>query len=365
MIQPYQIDRIFKRLTGLYQEMENDLIVQIAKYFKGDEPTDMYRWQLSRLEQMGGVRKDAIKIISEYSGKAPEEVTRAFRLVSVTALEDDEKRYQALARAGQNIPVPIGASPALEQILSATIHNAKNALNLTNTTALQASMRSYTDIVDRVYLETMTGVSSYQTAVRRGVIELADKGIQTVTYAGGRKTHVDVALRRNILTSSAQMVGGMQIQRAREWGNNLVEVSSHADARPEHAEWQGMIYSLEGGTADYPNLAAATGYGTGEGLMGWNCRHVFYPFFEGLSEQVHTSYNEEEVERAYEDSQTQRAMERDIRKWTRREMAAEALGDEDTAAGARAKIKEKHAEYQAFSKKAGRTPRTGRAIVHS
>lgn len=367
MIQPYQIERLFKSVTGLYQKMETDLVINIAKSLKGEEPLDMYLWQLDKLAQLGQLRKSNIQIISRYTKRMPEEIAAGFRSVGYKALEDDERKYKMAVREKvlEVTPLPIDASPAIEQILHAAINNAKNYMNLTNTTALQASMAEYTNIVNQTYLETMTGIDSYYNSVRKGVIELADKGIRTVTYSGGRKTQVDVALRRNILTSSAQMVGRMQTQRAQEYGANLVEVSSHADARPEHAEWQGQIYSLEGGTADYPNLAAATGYGTGEGLMGWNCRHVFYPYFEGLSEQVYERYNEEEVEQAYEDSQVQRSIERDIRKWTRREMAADALGDSDTAARARAKVEEKTKEYEAFSKKVGRTMRSERAVVHS
>ena len=78
-----------------------------------------------------------------------------------------------------------------------------------------------------------------------------------------------------------------------------------------------------------------TGYGTGEGLGGWNCRHSFFPYFEGLSENAYSrddlrdikketvTYNGKELSN-YEGTQYQRAIERKIRFWKRQEAAMQA-----------------------------------------
>ena len=49
----------------------------------------------------------------------------------------------------------------------------------------------------------------------------------------------------------------------------------------EHAKWQGKIYSRSGNDPNYPDFKKSTGYGTGTGLCGWNCRHTFGPYIEG------------------------------------------------------------------------------------
>ncbi|MDR0840008.1 MAG: phage minor capsid protein [Christensenellaceae bacterium] len=66
---------------------------------------------------------------------------------------------------------------------------------------------------------------------------------------------------------------------------------------------------------DYPDLVEATGYGTGPGLCGWNCRHSFGPFWPGISTNPYEKepINAEANERAWELSQRQREMERKIR----------------------------------------------------
>lgn len=72
----------------------------------------------------------------------------------------------------------------------------------------------------------------------------------------------------------------------------MVEVTAHGGARPEHAEWQCKIYSRSGKSKKYPSLKEITGYGTGPGLGGWNCRHSMFPYYEGTTR----AYTEDELE---------------------------------------------------------------------
>lgn len=64
----------------------------------------------------------------------------------------------------------------------------------------------------------------------------------------------------------------------------------------------------------YPDFVKSTGYGTGGGLCGWNCRHNFTPFDPEFMTNNLMQYNMAENEKAYINSQTQRRMERAIRK---------------------------------------------------
>jgi hypothetical protein len=103
-----------------------------------------------------------------------------------------------------------------------------------------------------------------------------------------------------------------------DMGTELAEVTSHAGARPTHAVWQGKVYSMSGRSGDYGNFYDETGYGTGEGLCGWNCYHSFYPFYRGLSTRsfVHDPSSDNsgrDNDEMYEESQRQRAYERAIR----------------------------------------------------
>lgn len=93
----------------------------------------------------------------------------------------------------------------------------------------------------------------------------------------------------------------------------------------------------------YPDFEAATGYGTGAGLCGWNCRHTFFAIFPELG--APPAWTQESLEALnardikynggrytrYEISQMQRARERTVRKYKRRYLAEDAAGADTTA----------------------------------
>ena len=144
---------------------------------------------------------------------------------------------------------------------------------------------------------------------------------------------------------------------------DYVEVTAHMGARPEHAEWQGKVYKLNGSEPGYPNLAAATGYGTGPGLKGWNCRHDFYPFFPGIDERAYTDEDLRNIDpppfeydgktyTAYEASQRQRQMETAMRRTKRRIMAADGAGLTDDFTVESIKLRRQREMYREFSHKA-------------
>ena len=90
-----------------------------------------------------------------------------------------------------------------------------------------------------------------------------------------------LAVRRAVVTGVNATALKLQETLMDEMGCDLVETSAHAGARPSHAVWQGKIFGRSGTHPKYPSLVEGTGYGTGEGLGGWNCRHSIMPFFEG------------------------------------------------------------------------------------
>ena len=372
MMSPGEIQAMSEELIRVYIAIEDDLLVNVAKRFSvADEitPDSVLDWQIEKLQQLGALNKENLRTIQKYSGKTMQEIEKILHDAGYKALEFDERIYQAAFSQGYlpYAPIPLMASPMLQQIITGAVDNTRHYFNLINTTALQSAQEGFLGIINQTYLETSLGVTDYNTAVKKAVRNLADKGITGADYisASGKRTrnHIDVAVRRAIVTSTSQAAGTMQIQRAREWGSNLVEVTSHMGARPTHAVWQGRIFSINGGTLQYPNLVDSTGYGTVTGLKGANCGHDFYPFFEGLSEQTYKPYNLEENAKVYEESQEQRKIERAIREQKRRILAADSIGDADGKTAAQLKLKAKEAELKQFIRDTGRTQRTNRQQV--
>ncbi|MBS7363915.1 MAG: hypothetical protein KIH03_08905, partial [Paludibacteraceae bacterium] len=153
-----------------------------------------------------------------------------------------------------------------------------------------------------------------------------------VLYPSGHSDHLDVATRRAIVTSVGQTASQVSLKLMEELDCDLVEVSAHGGSRPEHAKWQGKVFSRGGRNKKYKDFETETGYGTGDGLCGWNCRHTFFPYFEGISTKAYTNKQLRAYEKdtlsvggkeitQYEARQVQRSIERDIRSAKRSQMA--------------------------------------------
>ena len=132
---------------------------------------------------------------------------------------------------------------------------------------------------------------------------------------------LESAVRMNIITGVNQTCGKLQELRADELGWDLMELTAHSGARPEHASWQGKIVSRSG-QKGYLSLDDI-GYGTVTGFKGVNCRHDWYPYSKGSArtytqEQLNewknekVTYNGKEYSK-YDATQIQRKMERQIR----------------------------------------------------
>jgi len=342
-----QFDVLADPITRLYAEYETSVIEDIARRLKNLDFASA-AWQVRRVTESGAVYKNVLKELSRLTGKSEETIAAILKKAGVNAINFDDKIYKA---AGLN-PIPLNLSPAMLNVLVAGLNKTNGVLNnITMTTAVTAQ-QAFIKAADMAYMQVSTGAMSYDQAIRAAIKQVAADGLTTIDYASGHKDQLDVALRRTVLTGVSQTAGQIQTARADEVGSNLVQVSAHIGARntgkgyDNHESWQGKIYSLKGGTKNYPNLVEATGYGTVTGLGGVNCRHSWYPFFEGLSEPAYTrktltEYKKETVRvgdkeiPVYEATQYQRGIERKIRYWKRQAAAMKAAKLDSTVEDAK------------------------------
>ena len=319
-----QAEKIINRLYG---NLEEDILRDVARRIvKNGDVTDSAQWQIAKLQEAGMVYDDVIEEIARISRKSESVIRGLFEAAGLEALDYDDTIYRL---AGLKT-TPLRQSPALIKVLEAGYIKTKGLLqNLTLTTA-NMTQTAYINACDTAYMQVISGAFSPQTAIRNAIVQAAGSGT-FVLYPSGHRDHLDVAIRRATLTGLTQTTMQLQMARMDELGVDLVEVSAHAGARPEHTVWQGRIYSRSGKHPKYPDFVSSTGYGTGAGLGGWNCRHSFYPFFEGISkpayseaelknyEKMNSFEYDEKTYTQYEGNQKQRYYEREIRK-TKREL---------------------------------------------
>lgn len=344
MLSPEFLAALPESVVALFLQVEEDLLEDIARRIaKTDGITDTAKWQAWRYEQVKLFSSNALQTLAQATGKSKEELVQLFREAALETLAADNEIYTA---AGLTVPETL--SPTLQNILqSGYLQTGQMMENFTATTANTVT-RQFENALDRAWLQINTGGFTYQQAIRKAIQTLAQDGLSAIVYPSGHRDTIETAVRRAVLTGVNQTAAKLQIARMEEMGCEFVEVTAHPGARPSHAVWQGKVFHRGDGTSVngvyYPPFVQSTGYGTGAGLGGWNCRHNFFPFFPGLSKRAYTnemlaqldakeiSYQGKDYTR-YEASQMQRALERKIRKAKREYLSLDAAG-QDTAESA-------------------------------
>lgn len=311
MLTPQTLQHLPDDMVELVNELQIDIIKSISKKLvKADYLTPSAEWQLYKASQLTMSTDEINALITKFTGKSKRQIKQLYTEACKKAINEDAKIYRAY---GKDCSSAL-RSVALSNTLKAGIKNANGMTKNLTKSMVETSREVVTRLMDKAYIQITSGAFSYQEAIFNVVSELSKEGITTVKYPSGVVTQVDVAVRRAVMTGISQTAGQMQLDLATEMDCDLVEVTSHLGARPSHALWQGKVYSISGKSKKYPSLREATGYGTGAGLKGWNCRHDFYPFFEGISKRANFPVDLDENQEEYELSQQQRAMERSIRK---------------------------------------------------
>lgn len=352
MLTPEYLENLPEPVIALIQAMEDAVLAKMAVRVAKYGWTEQSQWEKDRLEAVGVIQSDIVRVVARYSGKTLKVIESLMAEAGVQTVLGDKPFYQ---QAGKWSEEAINRE-AMNKILNAGLKRTGQTFqNLTGTLAKETA-KEFTCAMDKAFLAASTGTLDPQTAGRRAIHELCEKGIHTVSYPSGHVDHVEVAVRRALVTGVNQNAIQIQIELADELGCDLVETTAHSGARPSHALWQGKVFSLRGKTPGYVTLAAGTGYGTGGGLGGWNCRHSFSPAFPGMTpawtEEQLAAYNEKKYTyngkelTEYEAMQQQRYFERGIRRWKREYVAMEAGGYDSTEAAVRLKAwREKEADF--------------------
>ena len=326
MLSPEYLEFAPEGIVELYSKLDEAIIRNIARRLvKTGGVTSTAEWQIQRLQESGLLFDDIIRQVSQMTNASEPQVRALFQDAGIESLKYDFAIYEAAGLA----PLPLLQSPAAAVVLQAGIQKTQGYLKNLSLTTATATQQAYINAVTLAEMQVESGAFDYVTAIRNAVRDATQAGT-TVLYPTGHTDKLDVAVRRAVLTGVSQTSAQISERYADDMGCDLVETTAHPGARPSHQIWQGKVFSRSG-SGKYPDFKKSTGYGTGAGLCGWNCRHSFFPFFEGLSSSAYprskiqeysnrtVTYNGQKVS-YYDATQTQRAFERRIRA-TKRELA--------------------------------------------
>ena len=245
-----------------------------------------------------------------------------------------------------------------------------------NAAELAAQMEKVQRTLNAATGSTLLGNEARTKALRGAIATLANQGITGFIDAGGHHWTPEAYINMDIRTTVGNVARQAQKTRAAEYGVDTFQVSRHAAARPLCAPYQGWICSWSGGGYTVEDLYGnqyqvhninETSYGQPAGLFGINCGHnplTFVPGYSVPRAQELTPEEEQENALQYAQSQQQRYLEREVRHAKTEALAYDAAGDKEGFVLASQKVKQTQADYAAFCKQTGRTPRTDRLQVY-
>lgn len=319
--------------AGLHDYILQKIVSRIiARIGKGKDYllTATDRWNIETMQEAGYLLEEITEEIARATKMQTAEIAEAMEEAGVKALGYDDKVYQD---AGLS-PEPLEQSPSLVRLMERNMRATLGEWsNFTRTTA-QTAQSAYISACDMAHLKVMTGATSYAQAVREAVEEAIDSGA-VVTYPTGHKDTLETATARAVRTGIAQATGDISIKRMEEMDWDIILVSAHVGARTgdggqnpsNHLWWQGQYYSRTGRDKRFPDFKESTGYGTGEGLCGWNCRHSFGSGTGKPEDNPYKEINQADNYKAEQAQKQQRLLERRIRSTKRAVMALQDAVD--------------------------------------
>lgn len=375
------LENLPEPLMAIYRQLEDEIFEYICGQFKQTGDANEKSIELIRQLQRGGLSMTEIeKRIKKTLNLTQEELDRVFDgavernkafygdSLNKVGLTTDHARETALQAEETAI-----RAQTLGEMVNITQSLGFAVMGLGGKVIPGTIQETYARILDVALVKVQSGTTAYNGAIRDAIDQLAASGLQWIDYPTGWHNRVEVAARRAVMTGVGQLSARYSDALAEDLDTEFVEVSAHRGARDKgvgpmnHKSWQGKVYHVGGEkTVDgvhYKDFVTVTGYGTGEGLNGWNCRHKWYPFIPSIMER---SYTDEELANidpppfefegkqfdAYEATQYQRKMETAMRTQKRKMEGYKAAGDEEAYRTASAKYRALSKKYTEFSKAA-------------
>lgn len=370
--QPEILDALPEELAELFRALEITLLDEIcSRLVFADQLNEVTVQDIQALRSHGIDLKSIEEAISKTAGISKQKLNSLLNDV----VERNQKYYAKvidLAHVTQpKTLVDVATVDAIKLQTHDTFRNLTASMGFLVGNTMLKPARAYQWALDNAEMQIQSGAISYNQAIKTVVKQLADSGLKVVDYESGHRDQIDVAARRAVMTGANQICAKYTEQSAQYLETPYFEVSAHAGARDKpgpspwssHKDWQGKVYSIRAGDI-YPNIYEACGLGAVDGLEGANCRHRRNVWVEGVSERTYTDEQLEHIDddlgcefdgkkyTAYEATQMQRRVERQIIKQKRLVTAYKASEQTDEYRAAKIKLTRLNSKYNAFSEAA-------------
>lgn len=369
--------------TMLYSDLEILIMQNIIRHVQNyDQLIDSDTWLLQKLAEIGKLNAENMKLISKNAGLSATAVQRMLDETADLVMKRVEPGFNTLERQGViDGAIPAKKSKNVVAAVSAVKRQAIDSLNVCNTTMLYKARDAYKKLVSdtaerakeienkQEFLNILgkhanaeaIGAEARQQAIRSTIKEFNERGIPAFVDKSGREWTPEAYVSMTLRATAGNTATEAMMARMEDRGLSLIQVSEHPGARPKCAKDQGKIFDRNNGrgyTTDlhgkeipyYPFRESS--YGEPDGLFGINCGHHGVPFIPGVSLQRYFPTEDmEENDKLYKQMQTQRSLERGIRKQKRLCMLYDEAGDSEGFEKASVGLKQKESQLNGYLKK--------------
>lgn len=368
-ITPHNLNIFTEPVTDIYRELEKEVFEMIAKRLKTSKnitKDTVLQWQVEKMNQLRLVNNDTIKALSKTTGIAEKEIRKAIKETGVVTIESVDHELKDIY---DTLPTPSHIDRVLETFVTGAFGDYDNYINqsLIDTNYGRGTVSTmYRKIIEQTTAKVLAGTKTVNQAVTETIVEWSNSGLRTgFIDRGGNVWNLERYVESVIRTTANNVYNDLRMERMQEYGLDLVLVSSLPDPREICSHIQGKVATLkrpEENDTGYPSIYDF-GYGTPAGIRGINCRHMFFPFIEGVNENNQPQYSDAEVERNRELRQKHRYYERQIRKAKQSLNIAKTTGDEVSILRFKKLVRNRQARIREFINESGRTRQYDRERV--
>ena len=346
------------QVADIYHQLTLDLFDQVIDRIKerGSASLDdnPYIWQLEKMNEMGLLNEDNVKLISDRSGIAEEQLRHVIQNEGYKIYKDTKQQLLESTGGGG-----FAGNSLIQTNLAAYVNQAMGDIdNLINTTLPMSVRKVYQSIVQESVAKVVTGLTTSDKAISDTVMKWAEKGFYGFTDSQGKHWKADTYARQVIKSTAWRVYREVRIAPAEELGIDTFYYHKKATAREMCAPLQHQIVTT--GVAREVNrerILALTDYGYGHpaGCQGINCTHEMTPYIPGvnykpdLPDYLKDLTPEEAIANANVQAK-QRALERSIRKSKELLHVAEKLGDQELIDKYKSKVRIKQGAMRDYLK---------------
>ncbi|HFU4486925.1 TPA: phage minor capsid protein [Streptococcus suis] len=324
------------QVADIYHQLTLDLFDQVIDRIKerGSASLDdnPYIWQLEKMNEMGLLNEDNLKIISDRSGIAEEQLRYVIQNEGYQIYKNTKE--QLLEATGGDFV----ANSLIQTNLAAYVNQTMGDINnLINTTLPKSVREVYQSIIEEATAKVVTGLATSDKAISDTVMKWAQKGFYGFTDSKGKHWKADTYARQVIKSTAWRVYREVRMAPAEELGIDTYYYSKKATAREMCAPLQHQIVTTGVARTEKGERILALsdyGYGSAGGCLGINCYHEITPFVVGANYKPDLPDNLKDLtpEQAIENANVQakqRALERSIRQSKEFLHVAEKLGDQE------------------------------------